>query len=335
MSAKERNSFERELQKDPFAEEAMEGLASINTTDASKDLLQLQKRIKSKSSRHKRLIIYRIAASVAVLLVISSVFLIVERNNSVRRLSSADSSRRIMEIAENAPIKAPVPKDEVKVSQTEEKEKYKKINLTTDIEKSAETAKGGKQEKELKTQELSVTDQIPDNELNAAGAKIADGQSASPMKSMVNERVIAPVSLKEQETKSDSKDFVSQDPSANESDEIILTGPRRSQAASKKDNKNTGYIPPQPGIGKEAFYKYLQENQQRPDSTTSGQRVVVVVSFMVRYDGKMDSIRIVRSADKLFSGEAIRLIRSGPSWKPAQVDGRNIDDEVSVKVIFK
>jgi hypothetical protein len=333
MSGKERNSFERELQKDPFAEEAFEGFASITPEEASKDILQLQKHIKSKTVSHNRMIFYRIAASVTVLLVISSVFLIVERNKSVSQLSVADTNKAKLEIAENFPIKAPVSKDEAQLSQVEDK--YQKINVSRDRKKAAETAKGAGQVMELKTETLSVSDQIPDSKINAAEVNIAGEQAASPMKAMPNERAIAMVSLKEQEAKSDSKEIMGRDTSASESDEVIVTGYGRAQSVAKKEYGPVGYVPPVPVIGKEAFDKYLLENQHRPDSTTSGQRVVVIVGFTVRSDGKVDSIRIVRSADKIFSDEAIRLIKSGPVWKPAQVDGKFIDDEVRVKVVFR
>ena len=41
MSDEERNAFERELQKDPFAGEALEGLSSLGEEDLQKDLKEL------------------------------------------------------------------------------------------------------------------------------------------------------------------------------------------------------------------------------------------------------------------------------------------------------
>ena len=38
MSGKERNSFEKELQKDPFANEAAEGFSGIPSYQAEKDI---------------------------------------------------------------------------------------------------------------------------------------------------------------------------------------------------------------------------------------------------------------------------------------------------------
>ena len=46
MTGRERNAFERELQKDPFAEEASEGFASVTPEEVSEDIADLQKQLK-------------------------------------------------------------------------------------------------------------------------------------------------------------------------------------------------------------------------------------------------------------------------------------------------
>jgi hypothetical protein len=61
----------------------------------------------------------------------------------------------------------------------------------------------------------------------------------------------------------------------------------------------------------------------------------VVISFLVRSTAAIDSIKVIRSPGKEFSEEAIRLIRNGPTWKPAERNGEKIDDEVRVRIVFK
>jgi protein TonB len=63
--------------------------------------------------------------------------------------------------------------------------------------------------------------------------------------------------------------------------------------------------------------------------------VVVVVSFLVQTDGSIDSIRIVKSPGKSFSDEAIRILKSGPKWKPAEDNGRQVEDIVKLRLVFK
>jgi outer membrane biosynthesis protein TonB len=79
MSEEERNAFERSLEQDPFAAEALEGLSSITPEEAEADLASLQGRIQKRidqkliSRRNTRTMWYRVAAAVAVLLVVTSV----------------------------------------------------------------------------------------------------------------------------------------------------------------------------------------------------------------------------------------------------------------------
>ncbi|MCJ7447248.1 MAG: carboxypeptidase-like regulatory domain-containing protein [Bacteroidales bacterium] len=87
MTSREENAFQRKLQKDPFAEEATEGFSEISHQEADKDLERLGKRLKNRIRGRNRIIYYRIAASVAVLMIISSVFLIIQRYKPVRQLS--------------------------------------------------------------------------------------------------------------------------------------------------------------------------------------------------------------------------------------------------------
>jgi hypothetical protein len=79
MSEEERNAFERSLQQDPFDAEALEGLSLITPEEASVDLAGLKDQIQmrtarqSQTKRNTRTMWYRIAAAVAVLLVVTSV----------------------------------------------------------------------------------------------------------------------------------------------------------------------------------------------------------------------------------------------------------------------
>lgn len=87
MTPGEENSFQRKLQKDPFAEEATEGFTEISPQEADKDMKRLEKRLKNRIRSRNRIIYYRIAASVALLMIISSVFLIIQRYKPDRELS--------------------------------------------------------------------------------------------------------------------------------------------------------------------------------------------------------------------------------------------------------
>ncbi len=108
LTDKERNAFERELQKDPFASEASEGFDEIGPGLAESDISELQRQIKKRTSGKQRVLWYRIAASVAVLMILSSIFIVIEMRKPTDQLAYS-------------PAVAPQPSKEVKVTQEPEK----------------------------------------------------------------------------------------------------------------------------------------------------------------------------------------------------------------------
>jgi len=56
MKSAERNAFEKELQKDPFAEEASEGFNLITPEEVSGDIADLQKQLKKRVGKRERII---------------------------------------------------------------------------------------------------------------------------------------------------------------------------------------------------------------------------------------------------------------------------------------
>ena len=79
MSGEERNIFEKDLQKNAFDAEAMEGLSSIPSDEARKDLADLNQRLSGRTQHKNRFIIYRIAAAVAAIIVFGTLIIMVTR----------------------------------------------------------------------------------------------------------------------------------------------------------------------------------------------------------------------------------------------------------------
>jgi TonB family protein len=327
MTGKERNVFERELQKDPFAEEALEGLTSIPPEEALKDLSDLHKRLNSRTAKRRKFMIYRIAASIAVMMVISSIFIIVERNNSGRKLSETATESRMLEIKESKPLRTPAA----------EEEKSEKMEIH-DVEKAAKPADKKAiattniktlPEEKIKINKRQNTDQITENKFSE------DEKIAAPVAMMTREKSLTLKAAREVDAKSDSQAMASPDSSVSALNEVVVVGYGMPKTKSGKDDTLLDYSPPQPVGGNTAFNNYIRDNLHRPDSATAGQRVVVVLSFLVQTNGEIDSIRIVRSPGKLFSEEAIRLIKSGPQWIPAQDNGKIVSEEVRIRIVFK
>jgi TonB family protein len=333
MTGKEKNAFERELQKDGFSEEAMEGLVYLSPEEAAKDIATLQKRLKTRTKKRQKFIVYRIAASVAVLMIVSSVFLIIERNKPGRQLSETAINSRMLEITESYPVRVPGLKEEVSESKAlMEMEKSGKSTdkKTTKTYDNTTSPVGG-----VKISEAQNVDQIPENKTKVAEENVAAEKAAMPLAVMTGEKAGVNKDAKLMQAKSDSQLIANTDTFAYGLDEVVLVEYGRAKTEAGRKDTSAGYSPPQPVGGKTAFDNYIVENLQYPDSTSAGQRVVVVLSFIVQTNGKIDSIKIVRSPGIPFSEEAIRLIKSGPLWKPAMDKGKVIEDEVRMRIVFK
>jgi hypothetical protein len=80
MLSRDRNIFEKDLQKDSFDSEAAEGLSSISPEEARNDMQELNNRLLARTNRSNRFIFYRIAAAVAFLIVVGSIIILVTRD---------------------------------------------------------------------------------------------------------------------------------------------------------------------------------------------------------------------------------------------------------------
>ncbi len=313
MTKREENAFQRKLQRDPFAEEAAEGLSEISAEEAVSDLESLEKRLKTRVSRKPRFIYYRIAASIAVLMIISSVFIII-KNKSAGELSEANAVQVQLEIPESKGINKPkdaVLQDRISVA---EKRASESAASTAAPDVMAETLPE-RQKSDAAEEPVNVAQiAAKESELFMAEDQVAVPAAASSKMIVdakeLNENLIRPDTALE---------------------EVVVVGYGTTQ---KSDNEATDYSPPTPAEGKAAFEKYIRENIRKPGILKEGERAVVVISFIVQSNGIIDSIKIIRSPGLPFSDEAMRLIKEGPGWKPAIENGKTINDEVKIRIVF-
>lgn len=97
---------------------------------------------------------------------------------------------------------------------------------------------------------------------------------------------------------------------------------------------SAGDKPTFPG-GEEALTQYLSTNMKYPEaSKANGVEGIVNVGFIVKTDGSIGSIKIVRMVDPDLEQEAIRLVKNMPAWMPADKDGAPVEAPAEVAVTF-
>jgi len=74
MSDRERNAFERRMQKDPFEADAAEGLSMVSRQEAEEDLQSSLTAIRRRKRRRSRIAWYSTAAAIAALAIVATVF---------------------------------------------------------------------------------------------------------------------------------------------------------------------------------------------------------------------------------------------------------------------
>ena len=95
-------------------------------------------------------------------------------------------------------------------------------------------------------------------------------------------------------------------------------------------------MPEFPG-GQKALFDYLRFNTHYPKQAyRKGIQGRVVCQFVVKNNGKISNVKVVRSAgNKSLDREAVRVIRSMPKWKPAMYQGKPVSVKYTVPVTFR
>ena len=93
-------------------------------------------------------------------------------------------------------------------------------------------------------------------------------------------------------------------------------------------------LPSFPG-GKSMLKKYLHDNMIYPhEAAKNGIMGSAVVQFVVRKDGSITNIRVLRSIEPGIDEEAVRLVESMPKWIPGEKDGAPINVGYKMRIDF-
>jgi len=88
--------------------------------------------------------------------------------------------------------------------------------------------------------------------------------------------------------------------------------------------------------GNEALMKFISENVQYPiEAQKKGIQGKVVCNFIVRKDGSITDVNVVRGVDPLLDAEAVRLLQSMPAWKPGTQRGQAVNVRYTLPVVFR
>lgn len=80
--------------------------------------------------------------------------------------------------------------------------------------------------------------------------------------------------------------------------------------------------------GTDAWRRFLEKNLNRDEpvmnGATPGSRLTVIVSFIVDREGNVSEVKAENDPGYGTAAEAVRVIRRGPKWMPAEQNGRKV-----------
>ena len=124
-------------------------------------------------------------------------------------------------------------------------------------------------------------------------------------------------------------------------DSVVGTAPTGTPPPAPSPSK-TGAItvapdqPARPVGGTEAFFEWIQKNQQYP--AQARQRRIegrVMVEFIIEKDGSLTDARVMKPLGSGLDQEALRLIKIAPKWIPATYQGHPLKQKMVLPVLFQ
>lgn len=87
--------------------------------------------------------------------------------------------------------------------------------------------------------------------------------------------------------------------------------------------------------GDQAMLHYISSNMIYPKAAADHKiQGNVICGFTVDTNGKIKNVKVVKSVEKSLDEEAIRVIESMPNWKPAKRNGKPVDTQLNIPVVF-
>ncbi len=151
LSGKDRNAFERRLQKDPFEAEAAEGFAKVSIEEAERDLAHIASRIRSRIRRKRRIVWYSAAAAVASLMIVATIFFTVD-DGSMDRYKTAPEFE---EAAKEQPSSRSIEPGQIRQDVIPEAEELAKKEVIPDEQELQDEERVKKEEERVKKDELN------------------------------------------------------------------------------------------------------------------------------------------------------------------------------------
>ncbi len=318
MTPKERHDFEKRLLNDDFENEAFDGLSQLSGDGLSTDLKSLRSTLSSKLKRSNSFTFWKVAATLLLLAAFSfSIYYLMDWGEAPDFVQSKQKLTN-----EDTLITPPISEENeeegqvIAMNREDKKAPENHERARSSDQKSSVSEELNEVSDEAEMEDVDLDLQVPDESLAVPQGQEAPGTLAEKE---ANRQAFAPNARKKATS-------VGSDVSQNAHDVTSF---------SVQESAKNPLLAPKPAGGDEQFEEYIQKHLKYPELAVKDSiEGTVEVRFTVGIDGQISDIKIVKSLGDDFDQEAIRLIKEGPAWTPAMINGSPITMQTSVKIKF-
>ena len=108
------------------------------------------------------------------------------------------------------------------------------------------------------------------------------------------------------------------------------------QNQAPKDVFDVVEVMPQFPGGVQELFSFLSKTVKYPaEAEKAGTQGRVIATFVVRKDGSISDVHIVKSVDPLLDAEALRVINAMPAWTPGTQNGKPVNVKYTIPITFR
>lgn len=336
MPKDERYQFERALERDPFLAEAVEGLSEFKPSDVIKDLGAFSVYKRSKKGKIKPLFIVLVLLIILVL-VPGIIWWSKHKKRTDVLVEGAVLSDEGVFLTDTLVFSGNndsltnfngVLWGDSLVQMSQEQQEPNQTEPIVDEVKSAGNAEAVSIRK---TKPVKVNNREEEQEALSERNDSSEMLSFSltPVPSIEADKIIA----------ADSSVFSSLQLSFGKTPSASDTGDKQPAELSKGVEVKERTLleskaAPQGGI--DELIQYVEKNVIYPLNDESGGRETLRIGFTVSVNGRLYNFKQEQGPEnQQFFNEAVRVLQQGPSWSPAIKDGKTVEEQVSLDVVFR
>ena len=334
MTGQERNAFEKLLQKYPFEAEAMDGLQEIPVDQFSQDMDDLKGRLNKKNQKNNRMVWWAAAATIVILVTSGILWYnldqgtmapqVAEHNTTEKSTEKPGPEKEKMESVvpvTKAPqkgkgegideIKSTVESEPKEVSDAEVEDHVEITIVEDDVEETEQIDK------------KESTVEIAENEIS--GTKPVSKSEPRPANEVI---IVEDATMQNQAFEENVEmEYNFAEPNTTRQAKSLTSGAVQSQI-------NAPTLKAQPMMEEQEFKAWMQ-SQAVLEPEAEMDSIVVLLNLFVDETGKITKFENANQADQKHFKKARKIIRTGPPWQPAMVNGLAIKSELELKVNFK